>query len=145
MIHLEKELNQKPKYLKSLPFTQKFYITLLTKFKDRSIPHILFIWRLEGAMLNSNAGFMMILEQRLIEEFRDLNLAIEMRPESLFVGTLQITNEFVNHIREAQQDDQFLQGKVLDAMGDKDVEFKKDTTVFMSMFVSLYKYTRDFW
>jgi len=60
MIHLEKELNQKPKYLKSLPFTQKFYITLLTKFKDRSIPHILFIWRLEGAMLNSNAGFMMI-------------------------------------------------------------------------------------
>ena len=70
---------------------------------------------------------MMILEQRLIEEFRDLNLAIEMRPKSLFVGTLQITNEFVDHIREAQEDDQFLHGKVLDAMGDKDVEFKKDT------------------
>ena len=31
---------------------------------------------------------MMILEQRLIEEFRDLNLAIEMRPKSLFVGAL---------------------------------------------------------
>ena len=51
-----------------------------------------------------------------------------MRPKSLFVGALRITNEFVNHIREAQQDDQFQQGKVLDAMGDKDVEFKKDTT-----------------
>ena len=71
---------------------------------------------------------MMSLEKRLIEEFRDLNLAIEMRPKSLFVGALQITNEFVNHIREAQVDDQFLQGKVLDAMGDKNVEFKKDTT-----------------
>jgi len=44
---------------------------------------------------------MMILEQRLMEEFRDLNLAIEMRPKSLFVGVLQITNEFVDHIREA--------------------------------------------
>ena len=44
------------------------------------------------------------------------------------MGALQITNEFVNHIREAQKDDQFLQDKVLDAMGDKDVEFKKDTT-----------------
>ena len=42
---------------------------------------------------------LMILEQRLIEEFRDLNIAIEMRPQSLFVGALQITNEFVNHIR----------------------------------------------
>ena len=31
---------------------------------------------------------MMSLEQRLIEEFRDLNLAIEMRPKSLFVGAL---------------------------------------------------------
>ena len=41
------------------------------------------------------------LEQRLIEEFRDLNLAIEMRPKSLFMGALQITNEFVDHIREA--------------------------------------------
>ena len=71
---------------------------------------------------------MMSLEQRLIEEFRDLNLAIEMRPKSLFVGTLQITNEFVDHIREAQGDDPFLQGKVLDVMGDKGVEFEKDTT-----------------
>ena len=41
---------------------------------------------------------MMSLEQRLIEEFRDLNLAIEVRPKSLFVGALQITNEFVDHI-----------------------------------------------
>ncbi|RZB65706.1 Transposon Tf2-9 polyprotein [Glycine soja] len=71
---------------------------------------------------------MMSLEQRLIEEFRDLNLAIEMRPKSLFVGALQITNEFVDHIREAQEDDPFLQGKVLDVMGDKNVEFEKDTT-----------------
>ena len=71
---------------------------------------------------------MMSLEQRLIEEFRDLNLAIEVRPKSLFVGTLQITNEFVDHIREAQGDDPFLQGKVLDVMGDKNVEFEKDTT-----------------
>ena len=43
------------------------------------------------------------------------------------MGALQITNEFVNHIRKAQKDDQFLQDKVLDEMGDKDVEFKKDT------------------
>ena len=31
---------------------------------------------------------MMSLEQRLIEKFRDLNLAIEIRPKSLFIGAL---------------------------------------------------------
>ena len=51
---------------------------------------------------------MMSLEQRLIEEFRDLNLVIEMRFKSLFVGALQIINEFVDYIREVQEDDSFL-------------------------------------
>ena len=31
---------------------------------------------------------MMVQEQKLLEEFRDLNLAMEVRPRSLFVGTL---------------------------------------------------------
>ena len=44
------------------------------------------------------------------------------------MGALQITNEFVDHIREAQENDPFLQGKVLEIMGDKGVEFEKDTT-----------------
>ena len=44
------------------------------------------------------------------------------------MGALQITNEFVDHIRKAQEDDPLLQGKVIDVMGDKDVEFEKDTT-----------------
>ena len=51
-----------------------------------------------------------------------------MLPKSLFVGALQITNEFVDHIREAQENDPFLQGKVLEVMGDRGVEFEKDTT-----------------
>ena len=49
------------------------------------------------------------------------------------MGVLQITNEFVDHIREAQEGDPFLQSKVLDAMGDKDVEFKKDTIGLIKM------------
>ena len=32
------------------------------------------------------------------------------------MGALQITNEFVDHIRKAQEDDPFLQGKVMDVM-----------------------------
>ena len=41
---------------------------------------------------------MMMQEQRLLEEFRDLDLAVERRPKSLYLGTLQITNDFIDRI-----------------------------------------------
>jgi len=38
---------------------------------------------------------MMVKELQLIEDFKDLNLAMEVRPKSLSLGTLKITNEFL--------------------------------------------------
>ena len=52
---------------------------------------------------------MMMQKQRLLEEFRDLNLAVEVKLRSLYLGNLQVTNEFIDRVREAQIEDQFLQ------------------------------------
>ena len=57
-----------------------------------------------------------------------MNLAVEVRLKSLFVGTLQITNDFVNQIHEAQHEDQFLQEKVLLATENGEIEFEKDAS-----------------
>ena len=52
----KKALNKKAKCLTSIPLIQNFYHFA----KEIKIgPHILFIWRLEGTMLNSKAVFMM--------------------------------------------------------------------------------------
>ena len=45
---------------------------------------------------------MMIKELELIEAFRDMNLTVELRTKSLYLGTLEITNNFLEHIRNTQ-------------------------------------------
>ena len=64
---------------------------------------------------------MMVKELRLIEEFRDMNLEVRRKKQSMYVGTLQITSDFLVHIREAQEQDQYLQ----EALGQEN-EFRKD-------------------
>jgi len=44
------------------------------------------------------ASTMMIKELKLIEKFRDLNLAIEIHLGYLRLGTLKVTNEFLQHV-----------------------------------------------
>ena len=51
---------------------------------------------------------MMIKELELVESFRDMNLAVEVKPKSLYLGTLKITNDFLHQVREAQEQDEFL-------------------------------------
>ena len=71
---------------------------------------------------------MMCQEQKLLEDFRDLDLAVEMKPESLYVGMLQITNDFIDRVQEAYNGDQFLQEKVLLVSTNRESEFEKDVT-----------------
>ena len=51
---------------------------------------------------------MMVKGLELIESFRNLNLAVEVKPKSLYLGTLKITNDFLTTLREAQERDEFL-------------------------------------
>jgi len=55
-----------------------------------------------------HASAMVMKELELIERFRDLNLAMEVKPKSLNLGTLKITNDFLQQVRVAQTDDEFL-------------------------------------
>ena len=55
---------------------------------------------------------MMVKELELIEAFRDLNLVVEVRPRSLFLGVLKINNEFLDRVKENQREDSFLQNKM---------------------------------
>lgn len=69
---------------------------------------------------------MMVKEQELIESFRDLNLAVEFRPKSLYLGTLKISNNFLEQVREAQQKDQTLLDKMTLSEKGKEVKFHRD-------------------
>ena len=69
---------------------------------------------------------MMIQEQRLLEEFRDLNIAVKMKSRSLCLGNLEVTNEFIDRVREAQIEDQFLQERILLASENGESNFAKD-------------------
>ena len=51
---------------------------------------------------------MMMRELDLIEKLRDLNLAVEVHPRSFRFGMLEITSGFLQQVREAQKDDEFL-------------------------------------
>jgi len=51
---------------------------------------------------------MMIKELKLIEEFKDLNLAMELRSKNLYLETWKITNEFLMQVQEEHQGDAFL-------------------------------------
>lgn len=56
---------------------------------------------------------MMVKELQLIKEFRDLNLAVEVWPKSLYLGMLKITNKFLVQVEESQQGDQLLQDMIM--------------------------------
>ena len=43
----------------------------------------------------AQVSYMMIKEMELIEAFRDMNLAVEFWPTSLYLGMMTITNEFL--------------------------------------------------
>jgi len=46
-----------------------------------------------------HASAMMMKELELIERFRDLNLAMEVKPKSLNLGTLKIINDFLQQVQ----------------------------------------------
>jgi len=48
---------------------------------------------------------MMAKEFELLEQFRDLSLVCEMSPQSVKLGMLKITSEFLNSIKEAHKED----------------------------------------
>ncbi|KAK7264749.1 hypothetical protein RJT34_32359 [Clitoria ternatea] len=70
-----------------------------------------------------HASTMMIKELELIENFRDLNLAVKVNANSYRLGTLQVTNEFLRQVLEAQREDEFLQEKKELLKQGKEVEF----------------------
>jgi len=47
----------------------------------------------------------MIKEQKLIEQFRDLNLEVKFHIDHISCGGLTITNEFFGRIKEKQLED----------------------------------------
>ena len=55
---------------------------------------------------------MMIKESELIEQFRDTSVVCEVTPQSVMLGMLNINNEFLDSIREAQK----LDVKLVDSM-----------------------------
>ena len=69
---------------------------------------------------------MMVKKLELIENFRDLNLAVEVRPKSLYLGTLKITNDFLTTLREAQEKDEFLLERLTPRESGEEVEFKRN-------------------
>ncbi|XP_019430788.1 PREDICTED: uncharacterized protein LOC109338105 [Lupinus angustifolius] len=58
-----------------------------------------------------NISTMMVSEMKLIEEFRDLNLAVQVGPKSLICGMLTVTNEFMEQLKGLQDSDSELQEK----------------------------------
>lgn len=48
---------------------------------------------------------LMVREINLIEQFRDLSLVCEMTPDSVKLGMLKLTNNFLDEIREGQKFD----------------------------------------
>ena len=59
---------------------------------------------------------MMIKELELIEQFRDMNLVCEVKPQSVMLGMLKINSDFLEGIKEAQK----LDVKLVDLMIEND-------------------------
>nr|KYP54981.1 hypothetical protein KK1_001182 [Cajanus cajan] len=55
---------------------------------------------------------MMVRELELVEEFRDLNLCVELAQDHISCGMITITSELMDEIREAQELDPFLVNQV---------------------------------
>ena len=77
--------------------------------------------------LSRSLSMMMVKELDLIESFRDLNLAVKLRPNSICLGMLKISSEFLEEIKRAQERDQFLQEKLIAKVEAKESEFHKDS------------------
>jgi len=74
-----------------------------------------------------HASMMMVKELDLIESFRDLNLAVKLRPNSICLGMLKISSEFLEEIKRAQERDQSLQENLIAKVEGKESEFHKDS------------------
>ena len=74
-----------------------------------------------------HASMMMVKELDLIESFKDLNLAVKLRPNSICLGMLKISSEFLEEIKRAQERDQFLREKLIAKVEGKESEFHKDS------------------
>ncbi|MCI74566.1 putative DNA/RNA polymerase superfamily protein, partial [Trifolium medium] len=62
----------------------------------------------------------------LIEEFRDLSLVCEVTPRSVRLGTLKLTNPFLEEIKECQKRDKKLREKLVLVNEGKEVDFRVD-------------------
>jgi len=71
---------------------------------------------------------MTVNELNLIESFRDLNLVVELRPNSLCFGTLKISSGLLEEIKKAQERDQILEEKLTARIKVKKYEFHKDSS-----------------
>ncbi|KAK7282219.1 hypothetical protein RIF29_10839 [Crotalaria pallida] len=67
---------------------------------------------------------LMIKETKLIEEFRDLNLGMEIGSRSMILGQLTVSSGFMERIKELQPKDEELQAKKELSDKGKEVEFK---------------------
>jgi len=74
-----------------------------------------------------HASMMMVKELDLIESFRDLNLVVKLRPNSICLAMLKISSEFLEEIKRAQERDQFLQEKLIAKVEGNESEFHKDS------------------
>jgi len=69
---------------------------------------------------------MMVKELELLEQFRDLSLVCEMSSQSVKLGMLNINNEFLNSIKEAQKTDVKLVDLMVGNNQTEDSDFKVD-------------------
>jgi len=70
---------------------------------------------------------MMVKELELVKKFRDMNLDVQFRSDSIRLGILQITSDFLSQVRELQQGDVFLQEKLRLGVEGKEPEFQLGT------------------
>jgi len=74
---------------------------------------------------------MMVKELDLIESFRDLNLTVKFRPNSICLEMLKISSEFLEEIKRAQERDQFLQEKLIAKVEGKEFEFHQNSNTII--------------
>jgi len=74
-----------------------------------------------------HASVMTMKESDLIESFRDLNLVVKLRPNSICLGMLKISSEFLEEIKRAQQRDKFLQEKLIAKVEGKESKSHKNS------------------
>ena len=68
----------------------------------------------------------MVKELELIEQFRDMNLVCEVKPQSVLLGMLKINSDFLDNIKEAQKLDVKLVDLMIGNDQSEDSDFKLD-------------------